>query len=160
MNTADYTNEHRRSRSHCADGHADLVFTVFIHQKSPSTTNGEKSSVLSEQNFYSTHREKSYFSLSDLFHYLNRIYHIYPIYLGSVKRKCTFQQVQNVHICSPLKHSKVSNNSVKGQQRPFSDCVDAEAYLGIRCPHMPEDVFSNSATHLNILSPYHTCLKI
>ena len=44
-------------------------------------------------------------------------------------------------ICSPLIHSIVSNDSVSGQRRPWSDCADAQADLGIRCPHMPETSF-------------------
>ena len=36
-------------------------------------------------------------------------------------------------------HSIVSNDSVSGQRRPWSDCADAQADLGLRCPHMPED---------------------
>ena len=42
-----------------------------------------------------------------------------------------------------LIHSVVSNYSVCGQQRPWSDYVDAQAYLGLRCPYMPEDTFSH-----------------
>ena len=56
-------------------------------------------------------------------------------------------------ICSPLKHSKVSNNSVCGQLRPRSDYTDAQADLGLRCPHMPEDTFSYSAAHIKMLTP-------
>ena len=48
---------------------------------------------------------------------------------------------------SPLIHSMVSNNSVSGQWRPWSDCADAQADLGLRCPHMPEDVFFRTARH-------------
>ena len=39
-------------------------------------------------------------------------------------------------ICSLLKHCIVSNISVSGQRRPWSDCADAQADLGFRCPHM------------------------
>ena len=46
-------------------------------------------------------------------------------------------------ICAPLIHSIVSNDFVNGQQRPWSDCADAQAYLGRRCPHIPEDTFSH-----------------
>ena len=35
----------------------------------------------------------------------------------------------------------VSNDSVNGQWRPWSDCADAQADLGLRCQHMPGPVF-------------------
>ena len=41
-------------------------------------------------------------------------------------------------ICSPLIHSIVANDSVSGQRRPRSDCADAQADLGLRCPHVPD----------------------
>ena len=43
-------------------------------------------------------------------------------------------------LCSPFIHFVVSNDSVKGQWRPWSDCADAQADLGLRCPHIPEDI--------------------
>ena len=43
-------------------------------------------------------------------------------------------------LCSPLILSIVPNNCVSGQQRPWSDCADAQADLGLRCPHMPGTV--------------------
>ena len=48
-------------------------------------------------------------------------------------------------ICSSFIHSIVPNDSVNGQRRSESDCADAQADLGIRCPHMPEDRFSHGA---------------
>ena len=42
-------------------------------------------------------------------------------------------------LCSPFIHSIVSNVSVSGQWRHWSDCADAQADLGLRCPHMPND---------------------
>ena len=45
-------------------------------------------------------------------------------------------------ICSPSIPSVVSNVSVIGQRRPWSDCADAQADLGLRCPHLAEDVFA------------------
>ena len=44
-------------------------------------------------------------------------------------------------ICSPLKHSIVSKDSVCGQWRPWSDCAYAQADLGLRCPHFTEGKF-------------------
>ena len=46
-------------------------------------------------------------------------------------------------VCSPFIHSIVSNDSVNERGRPWSDCADAHADLGLRCPHMPEDTFSH-----------------
>ena len=44
-------------------------------------------------------------------------------------------------------YSFVSNDSVCGQRMPWSDCADAQADLGLRCPYMPEDTFSHGAAH-------------
>ena len=55
-------------------------------------------------------------------------------------------------ICSQLIHSIVSDDSVSGQRRPRSDCADAQADLGLRCPHMPEDAFSHGEAHIYIIS--------
>ena len=44
-------------------------------------------------------------------------------------------------IRSSLKHSIVSNDSVSGQRRPWSDCADAQADLGHCCSHMLEDTY-------------------
>ena len=59
-------------------------------------------------------------------------------------RACTMSYLG---ICSPLIHSIVSNNSTSGQWRPWSDCADAQADLGLRCPHMPKDMFTHGAIH-------------
>ena len=37
----------------------------------------------------------------------------------------------------PFKHYIVSNDSISGQWRPWSGCADAQADLGILCPHLP-----------------------
>ena len=68
-----------------------------------------------------------------------------------------FKQVQNVqlHIIQRMRkdlsgplltsytviHSIVNNGSGSGEQRPWSYCTDAQVDLGLRCPHMPEDIF-------------------
>ena len=54
-------------------------------------------------------------------------------------------------ICFPFIYSVVSNESVSGQRRPWSDCADAQADLGLCCPHMPEGTFSHGG--LNIQTP-------
>ena len=41
-------------------------------------------------------------------------------------------------ICSPLEHFTVSNDSICGHPRPWSDLV-------LRCPHIHEDTFTHSA---------------
>ena len=48
-------------------------------------------------------------------------------------------------ICSLLKHSLVSNNSYCGQLRSWSDCADAQADLGLRCPHSPKTRFCKAS---------------
>ena len=51
-------------------------------------------------------------------------------------------------ICFPLIHSLMSNDYVSGQRRPWSDCEDGQADLGLRCSHLPKDTFSIGAAHL------------
>ena len=80
--------------------------------------------------------------------------------LSSMRKMCgfiSFRTSSNSHtgICSPLKHSIVSNESVSGQWRPWSDCADGQADLGIRCPHMPEYTFSHDTLMIfNLLFRY------
>ena len=73
-------------------------------------------------------------------------------HMGHVKRKSAFEHVQNVPIQLNLSMHKVSsglllfihtfysiisNESVSGEWRPWSDCVEAQADLGLCCLHMP-----------------------
>ena len=51
-------------------------------------------------------------------------------------------------LCSQLIHSIVSNDSVSGQRRPWSDSADTKADLGLRCLHIPENTFSHGAAHV------------
>ena len=51
-------------------------------------------------------------------------------------------------IYPPLIHSLVSNDSVSGQRRTWSDCADVQADLGLRRSHMLEDTFSHGAAYL------------
>ena len=82
-------------------------------------------------------------------------------YMGRSKRKRAFEHAQNVQIltilqcaksrtgiCSLLKHSVVSNDSVCGQRRPCSDCAYAQSDLVFRCSHMPKDTFSPSTAYM------------
>ena len=80
--------------------------------------------------------------------------------LSSMRKICVFTSSciiakYNPGLCSPLKHSIVPSNSVCGQRRPCSDCVDAQADLGLRCPHMPEDTFSYGSFHIIVFAVLH-----
>ena len=48
-------------------------------------------------------------------------------------------------LSSPFIHSKVSTDSISVQWRPWSDCTNVQADLGLRCLLMPEDTFSHSS---------------
>ena len=39
-------------------------------------------------------------------------------------------------LCSLFIHSVVTNDSVSRKWRPWSDCVDVQADLGLQCPHI------------------------
>ena len=51
-------------------------------------------------------------------------------------------------------HSVIDNDSFSGKWRPWSDCADAQADLGIRCPQMPEDTFSYGSAHTRQFSEF------
>ena len=77
-------------------------------------------------------------------------------YNGRVKRKSAFSHAK-MHIQIILRMRKVSSGHllsihtfcsiqyVSGQW-PWSDCADAQADLGLRCPHRPEETFSPGMT--------------
>ena len=48
-------------------------------------------------------------------------------------------------IYSPFIHSVVSNDFVHRQQKPWSECADAQADMGLHCAHMAKDMFSHGA---------------
>ena len=90
-------------------------------------------------------------------------------YMGRVQRKSTFEHAQNAHsdsscacacamyhpgLCSPFIHF-VSNDCVSGQWMPWSDCADALADLGLRCPHLPEDMFLHTCRAAHIAACMH-----
>ena len=90
----------------------------------------------------------------------------WPDTVWPCQTKTVFEHAQNVRIhiilrmrkvsagiCSPLIHSVVSNDSGSGQRRPWSDCADAQADLGLRCPHMLEDMFSHGTVRLIDVTP-------
>ena len=60
------------------------------------------------------------------------------------RSSCTCAEYQS-GICSPFIHSVVSNYFVSKQWRPWLDCTDAQADLGIRYQHMPKDTFWHGA---------------
>ena len=49
---------------------------------------------------------------------------------------------------SPVIHFVVSNDYISEQWRPWSDCANAQADLGLRCSHMPEDMFSHDTVQM------------
>ena len=51
----------------------------------------------------------------------------------------------HLDLWSPVIHSVVASGFVSRQWSPWSDCADAQADLGLRCTHMPEDTFSPGA---------------
>ena len=61
---------------------------------------------------------------------------------------CNFIRAFTIQSWDPVIHSVVSNISVCGQWRPWSDCADAQADLDIRCPHMSENMFSHGVVEL------------
>ena len=74
--------------------------------------------------------------------------------------KCTYSNIPHacakchLGVISLLIHAIVYINSVSGRRRLWSDCADAQADLGLRCPHMPKDTFLHGAAHLMM------CLKL
>ena len=60
---------------------------------------------------------------------------------------CTWAKYHQ-DLCSSFVHSAVSNDSVSWQGRPWSDCAEAQSDLGLRCPHMPEEIFSHDAANI------------
>ena len=54
----------------------------------------------------------------------------------------------NPGLRSRFLHSVVSSDSVSGQWKPWSDCTDVQADMGLRCPHMREDTFSHGTAHI------------
>ena len=82
-------------------------------------------------------------------------------HMGRAKPKGILEYVQNTFRFNPHNHKLssghllsililfiVPNDSVSGQRRPWSDCADAQAVLGLRCPHMPEDTCSRGAANM------------
>ena len=51
-------------------------------------------------------------------------------------------------LCSSFMHSAVSNDSVSILLNPWLDFADAQADLGLYCPHMPGDIFSKGAANI------------
>ena len=50
-------------------------------------------------------------------------------------------------LCSPLIHSIASNDSVSGQQMPWSDCTSGQSDLGLCCLCMSKGTFLHGAAH-------------
>ena len=70
---------------------------------------------------------------------------------------CTYSDSSNAcakshtSICSPMMYFIVSNDSASGQRRPWSDCADAQADLGLRWLPMPEGTFWHGAAHVTYI---------
>ena len=61
---------------------------------------------------------------------------------SKMRKICTFRSFwacakYHPGLCSPLIHSTVSINFISRRGRLWSDCAEAQADLGLRCPHMP-----------------------
>ena len=61
---------------------------------------------------------------------------------------CKMGRFRSCYVCtkyhigiSPFMHSLVSNDSDSRQWRPWSDCTDVQADLGLHCLHVPGDMF-------------------
>ena len=69
--------------------------------------------------------------------------------MGEFTSSCTCGKYQPGLFFPFIVHSSVvSTDSVSGQWRPWSDCADAQADLGLRSPHMPDDPFSHCAANI------------
>ena len=60
----------------------------------------------------------------------------------------------HLELCSLFIQSLISNDSVSGQWRLWSDCTDAQSNQGLLCPHMPGDTFSHAKYHTGLYSPF------
>ena len=69
------------------------------------------------------------------------------------RSSCACTRYHSGH-CSLLIQSVVSNDSVSRQGRPGSDRADAQADLGLRCPHMPRHILWGSISRYR--SAYET----
>ena len=65
------------------------------------------------------------------------------------------QKLCNTSLCSAE-----PNDSISGQWLSWSDCVDAQADLGLRCPHMTEGTFSHGMAHVMLVALHRTCLVL
>ena len=59
-----------------------------------------------------------------------------PLKVRKIRRSRPFCACTKYHpgLCTPFIHV-LFNISIDGQWRPWSDCADAQADLGLRCPH-------------------------
>ena len=72
-------------------------------------------------------------------------------------------------LCSPFIQSLVSNDSISGQWRPWSDCASAQSELSLCCPHDSKAILLCGAQRCIIyhiypkywdtVTAYHTCPK-
>ena len=63
--------------------------------------------------------------------------------------------VQNVISVFTFRSYILFNDSVSGQWRPWSDCTDGQADLGLHCLHMPKDMFLHGAAQKVMVRQLH-----
>ena len=77
------------------------------------------------------------------------------------KKTFEYEQMRRIRLsCTCIKYhpglyyqfirSLVSNDYVHGHWWPCSDCSNAQADLGLRCPHIPEDTFLHCAVQITL----------
>ena len=70
-----------------------------------------------------------------------------------MRKECGFRFIRRIRNVSSKNrslfiHSIVSNDSLSGQRRPWSDCANAQADLRLRYPHMLADTFSHGVVYI------------
>ena len=61
-----------------------------------------------------------------------------------LRSSCTYSRY-HLGLYSPFMQFVVSDDYVSGQWRPWSECVNVQADLGLYCPHMPDNMFLHGA---------------
>ena len=64
---------------------------------------------------------------------------IRPAQVKRCPRTCAKCTKYHLGLCSPFMYPELSNDSVNGQYRPWSDCANAQANLGFPCPNMSKE---------------------
>ena len=102
-----------------------------------------------------------YCSLRTMSFLVALFFFLFSLYLGRDKRKCAIEHLQNMQIQIILRMRKILSSPVIRLWHPVILLTDSEgpyqtadtkADLGLRCPHMPEDTFSNGRCPFNLAS--------